>query len=82
MIKIKNINEPEIKYYRTLRFTPEEHIKEKIFVAEGEKVVKRLLESGLEIHAFFALEKYYDKYSLLIKKAGVTTGKSGNFTIN
>jgi tRNA G18 (ribose-2'-O)-methylase SpoU len=45
---VTTIEDQSLQPYRTLR-RPVEHQKEGIFVAEGEKVVRRLLESPLEI---------------------------------
>lgn len=50
-VQITNLDLPELKPYRTLR-RPEDHWQQRIFVAEGEKVVRRLLQSGLEIISF------------------------------
>jgi tRNA G18 (ribose-2'-O)-methylase SpoU len=43
---VSTLELPELDPYRTLR-RPEEHLKKGIFVAEGEKVVRRLLDSSL-----------------------------------
>ena len=75
MIKIENINDPAIRHYRSLRHTPASHTDEKNFIAEGEKVVKRLLESDLEMESLFALEKYYDKFSALISTGNIDSNK-------
>lgn len=51
MLRIQNIASldlPELAPYRTLR-RPFEHEEQGIFVAEGDKVVKRLLESGFGV---------------------------------
>ncbi|HEV8538384.1 MAG TPA: RNA methyltransferase, partial [Bacteroidota bacterium] len=46
--RVTSLDVPELQPYRTLR-RPMEHIKQGIFVAEGEKVVRRLLESNMKI---------------------------------
>ncbi|MBI1805026.1 MAG: RNA methyltransferase [Ignavibacteria bacterium] len=46
--RVESLDLPELQPYRTLR-RPMDHLKEGIFVAEGEKVVRRLLASGLHI---------------------------------
>lgn len=46
--QITSLDLPELKPYRTLR-RPLEHKRLGIFVAEGEKVVRRLLETELEV---------------------------------
>jgi len=45
---IDSFDSPELAPYRTMRL-PHEHLVERIFVAEGEKVVRRLLESQLDV---------------------------------
>lgn len=45
---IDDLDAPELRAYRTLR-RPEEHLREGLFIAEGEKVAVRLFESGLEV---------------------------------
>ncbi len=47
---ISSLDIPELETYRTLR-RPIEHLQQGIFVAEGEKVVHRLLESNLEVRS-------------------------------
>jgi tRNA G18 (ribose-2'-O)-methylase SpoU len=50
-MRLRNIDDldaPELRAYRTLR-RPEEHLREGLFIAEGEKVAVRLFESGLEV---------------------------------
>jgi len=47
----------ELQPYRTLR-RPMDHWKENIFVAEGEKVVRRLLTSGLPVQSLLLTEKW------------------------
>jgi tRNA G18 (ribose-2'-O)-methylase SpoU len=46
--EIHSLDLPELEPYRTLR-RPQQHIARGIFVAEGEKVVRRLLDSGLTV---------------------------------
>ena len=48
--RVTSMDLPELEIYRTLR-RPVEHARQGIFVAEGEKVVRRLLESGLEMQS-------------------------------
>lgn len=48
---ISSLDLPELEPYRTLR-RPLDHQKAGIFVAEGEKVVRRLLASSLTINSF------------------------------
>ena len=46
--QVESLDLPELEPYRTLR-RPQSHIAQGIFVAEGEKVVRRLLDSGLHV---------------------------------
>jgi len=46
--EIQSLDLRELEPYRTLR-RPQQHIAQGIFVAEGEKVVRRLLDSGLSV---------------------------------
>jgi len=59
IIKINNLESSELEPYRTLR-RPEEHWKKGIFIAEGEKVVVRLLDSELKIHSLLLTEEWLD----------------------
>jgi len=47
---IRDLTAPELQVFRTLR-QPAEHFRQGIFVAEGEKVVRRLLESPLSVQS-------------------------------
>lgn len=75
MIEITNIDDQRILLYRNLKFTPQSHIDSNVFIAEGEKTTKKLLESNLEIISFFALSNYYDKYGELIKSKAINDNK-------
>lgn len=48
IISISSLDHPELLPYRTLR-QPIEHLRKGIFIAEGEKVVRRLIKSQIEI---------------------------------
>jgi tRNA G18 (ribose-2'-O)-methylase SpoU len=54
---ITSLDSPQLEPYRTLRRS-QEHIKQGIFVAEGEKVVRRLLESDLSILSLLLTEHW------------------------
>jgi len=53
-----SLDSPELQPYRTLR-RPVDHFKEGIFVAEGEKVVRRLLSSGLHVLSLLLTEEWF-----------------------
>ncbi|MBI4547051.1 MAG: RNA methyltransferase [Ignavibacteriae bacterium] len=57
---ITSLDLPELQPYRTLR-RPIEHAKQGIFVAEGEKVVRRLLVSKLTIVSMLMTKDWYDQ---------------------
>ena len=59
--------------YRTLK-RPLEHQKEGIFVAEGEKVVRRLLESQLRILSILLTPEWFTVYRPLLEARNETIG--------
>ncbi len=61
---VTSLELPELQPYRTLR-RPLEHIQQGIFVAEGTKVVDRLLHSSLEIHSILVTPEWYETLTLL-----------------
>lgn len=71
MIRITDINSPLIRHYKTLRYTPAEHIRESIFVAESEKIVLKLLTSKLEIVSIFCSESFIIENIDLIKSKNI-----------
>lgn len=64
---INTLDIPEIEPYKSLR-RPIEHLEQGIFVAEGEKVVTRLLESRLTIETMLLSQDWFDLYHPLIEK--------------
>ena len=50
VLEVTTLDLAELEPYRTMR-RPQEHIQQGIFVAEGEKVVRRLLASGLRVQS-------------------------------
>jgi len=57
---LTNIDLPELQPYRTLRRS-QEHYAKGIFIAEGEKVVTRLLESRLRIRSLLISDEWFDR---------------------
>lgn len=55
---VSSLDMEELQPYRTLR-RQEEHKKQGIFVAEGDKVVQRLLDSGLPVVSLLATKERY-----------------------
>jgi tRNA G18 (ribose-2'-O)-methylase SpoU len=64
--KISSLNLPELAPYRTLRRSAE-HAAQGIFVAEGDKVVKRLLESHFGVVSVLLLENLVAEYEPLLR---------------
>lgn len=59
---VHTLDMEELQPYRTLR-RPLEHHREGIFVAEGEKVVRRLLESNLQVVSMLMTPQWHEKLS-------------------
>ena len=64
---IESLELPELAIYRTMRWQYEQR-QQGIFVAEGEKVVRRLLESELELVSLLMPEKWLRVYEPLLAK--------------
>lgn len=62
---VTDLEMPELAPYRTMRRQLEQR-EQGIFVAEGEKVVRRLLESDFEVVSLLLPAKWYEQYSKLI----------------
>lgn len=59
---ITSLDRPDLQPYRTLR-RPSEHLEQGIFVAEGEKVVRRLLSSSIQVVSMLMTREWYQKLS-------------------
>jgi tRNA G18 (ribose-2'-O)-methylase SpoU len=64
--KISSFDSPELQPYATLR-RPLEHERQGIFVAESEKVVRRLLESQLTVISMVMPEKWLEDFRPLLE---------------
>ncbi|MBS4029535.1 MAG: RNA methyltransferase [Ignavibacteriales bacterium] len=64
---ITSLEVPQLLPYKTLR-RPEEHLQQNIFVVEGEKVVRRLLESELEVVSLLLTPQWFEVYQPLVEK--------------
>lgn len=73
LIQVTSLDESGLQPYRTLR-RPVEHQRNGIFVAEGEKVVKRLLRSGLDVLSVLMTPEWFETYreSLEIARGELT----------
>lgn len=58
IVHVTNIDIRGVEPYRTLR-RQEHHLREGIFVAEGEKVVRRLLSSGLKVRSMLLTPEWF-----------------------
>lgn len=67
MQRITDIHDSRIRHYRSLHATPDNHIHDRVFIAEGEKVVRTLLESPLDVLSVFALPSYYERIAPLVQ---------------
>lgn len=54
---IEDFEDPVLKPYRTMR-EQRDHFKQRLFIAEGEKVVRRLLETNFLVHSVLLPEKW------------------------
>ncbi len=64
---ITSFDAPELEPYRTMR-RPTEHAKQGIFVAEGDKVVQRLLESHFHVISVVLPENRLEEFRPLLEK--------------
>jgi tRNA G18 (ribose-2'-O)-methylase SpoU len=64
--KIYSLDLPELAPYRTMR-RPLEHERDGIFVAEGTKVVRRLLESSFAVVSVLLPEKHLEDFRPLLE---------------
>ena len=62
LLSISSLDDPSLTPYRTLRQSVE-HYRQGIFVAEGEKVVRRLLESPLNILSVLITPEWLQQYN-------------------
>jgi tRNA G18 (ribose-2'-O)-methylase SpoU len=60
-----SLDHPDLQPYKTLR-RPLDHERQGIFVAEGEKVVRRLLDSCLTINSFLMTPEWFERYRELL----------------
>jgi tRNA G18 (ribose-2'-O)-methylase SpoU len=56
---VDTLDLPQLRPYRTLR-RPQEHLKQGIFVAEGEKVVRRFLDSDWRVLSLLLTQEWFD----------------------
>jgi tRNA G18 (ribose-2'-O)-methylase SpoU len=64
---IQSFDRPELQPYRALRYQ-QQHRNQGIFVAESEKVVRRLVESDLEVVSVMLPDKWLPDYERLLSR--------------
>lgn len=64
---VQTLELPELAPYRSMRWQFE-HREQGIFVAEGEKVVRRLLESALSVQSLLLPEKWLESYRGILEQ--------------
>lgn len=67
IIAVTSLDHPDLQPYRTLR-RPRDHEQQGIFVAEGEKVVRRLLESSLTTLSFLMTPQWFNRYEDILRR--------------
>jgi tRNA G18 (ribose-2'-O)-methylase SpoU len=68
IIPVADLSEKGLEPYRTLR-RPVDHQREGIFVAEGEKVVQRLLDSALLVHSALMTPEWLNVYRVKLESS-------------
>jgi tRNA G18 (ribose-2'-O)-methylase SpoU len=66
VLAVDSLDRPELAPYRTMR-RPVDHVQQRIFVAEGDKVVRRLLESHLTVVSALMPEKWVGELAPLLQ---------------
>lgn len=69
LIKIDNINLPQLEVYKTLRDNALNY--ENSFIADSPKVVNLLLESKIEVQSILATQEYYDEFKELVQSKNI-----------
>lgn len=64
---VTSLDVPGLEHYRTLR-RPEEHARQGLFVAEGEKVVVRLFQGPLDVISVLATPEWLDVHRSLFDR--------------
>jgi len=75
MIDISDIEDERIAFYRSLRYTPKLHTDNRVFVAEEEKVVVKLLNSDIEALSVFGTDDFLERHAELIESRNIPQDK-------
>lgn len=65
--RVESLDNPDLEPYRTLK-RPLEHQQQGIFVAEGDKVVRRLLETPLCVLSILLTPSWFEEFKFLLEK--------------
>jgi len=68
--RVDSLELPELEPYRTLR-RPAEHHRQGLFVAEGEKVVRRLLESNLAVNSVLMTPEWFGAFRPVLESRSI-----------
>lgn len=69
--EVESVEHPHLETYRTLK-RPLEHQREGIFVAEGEKVVRRLLDSRVRTLSILLTKEWFSQFRTLLEARNET----------
>jgi TrmH family RNA methyltransferase len=75
MVLIKNVDDGRISLYKNLDSTPREHTEQGLFVAEGAKIVRKLLESPIEAVSVLMADKFAGEFVEIAEKSGLSGDK-------
>jgi tRNA G18 (ribose-2'-O)-methylase SpoU len=70
MLKVQSIEDfahPALRPYRTMK-QQRDHFQQRIFVAEGEKIVRRLLETNFIVHSLLLPSKWRAEFEPLLER--------------
>lgn len=71
---INDIDDPRISLYKSLRFTPKTHQDKRLFLAEGRRLVIKLLKTNIPIYSIFATNEFIkENEDLIIKRKNKDT---------
>jgi len=73
VMEIDSLSLPELEPYLTMR-RPNEHREKGIFVAEGDKVVQRLVQSQLKVVSFLMTREWFDDCSDMLEQREIEVG--------
>ncbi len=71
--EVNSLSLPALEPYLTMR-RPVDHREKGIFVAEGEKVVRRLVQSDLKIISVLMTHEWFEKYMPLLENREINEG--------